>query len=255
MPADIVCEHIVSLTRPVRRQIKACCERCSVKYSITAMKYSDQASISSAIRTNTTPSPTPLQECLRHTDLEWRLKQIPDTAKCRGAFLNTLDDRAADLGEETRQRYRNFFQTYHFSIFKLFPVRDYLTRIMVLSQIHFGTERIYEGLFHIHRFTFPAWKKNLLGRAAFAMVGSNLEFVLKVMEKGYQGDHFVNYAGFSFERLGPDHFLGHFTNEYVYIEHAIKGGVAGAGDACNLKLDLTVSLKDPFNGDIDIRVL
>jgi len=88
-----------------------------------------------------------MKECFAHTDLEWRLSQIPNTASCRGIFLNMLDDLAAGLSPLTQRRYREFFQTYRFSSFRQYRIKDYLTRMVKLSEIHFGAPNIYRGIF------------------------------------------------------------------------------------------------------------
>ena len=86
-----------------------------------------------------------MKECYAHTDLEWRLAQIPNHAANRGIFSNMLDDLAGNLSPETQRRYREFFQTYRFSAFKYYPIKDYLTRMVKLSEIHFGVENIYRA--------------------------------------------------------------------------------------------------------------
>ena len=193
---------------------------------------------------------SPIRECFAHTDLEWRLTQIPDWAACRGVFLNTLDDRAGALSAATQRAYREFFQLYRFSPMTFHPVRDYLTRIACLSQIHFGSPNIYEGIYEIHGATYTTWKQTLIGRAVFALLGTNVEAVYRALQRGYAGSHFINYASMQVERLRSDQLVLKFGSEYVYIEYAMKGATMSAARACGVPVKLDVDLHDPFNGDI-----
>src|SRR4028119_1567367 len=75
-----------------------------------------------------------LEECLAHTDLAWRLKQIPKHYAVRGVFMNMLDERAESLSPETQAAYRDFFGCVRFSPVRLYSVTDYLVRLVKLSQ-------------------------------------------------------------------------------------------------------------------------
>jgi uncharacterized protein (TIGR02265 family) len=195
-----------------------------------------------------------LDECYAHTDLRWRLERVPETAACRGQFLNTLDQRAGELGEATRAEYRRFFQTYRFSLLKFYPVRDYLTRIVLLSQIHFGANEIYRGVREIQAAAYPAWKSTLFGRAMFAMLGSDFATVLKAIDRTYATNSFVNYCKFGLENPLPKRFVAHFHPEYLWIEHAMLGALEGVARACNARVQFEVDLDDPFNGRIAMTV-
>jgi uncharacterized protein (TIGR02265 family) len=195
-----------------------------------------------------------LDECYANTDLAWRLEQIPETASCRGQFLNTLDQRAGELGESTRAEYRRFFQTYKFSVLKFYPVRDYLTRIVLLSQVHFGAKDIYRGVREIQAAAYPAWKSTLFGRAMFAMLGNDIGTVLKAIDRTYATNSFVNYCKFRLEQPAPNRFVAHFHPEYLWIEHAMLGALEGVARACETRVRFEVSLDDPFNGRIEMTI-
>jgi len=106
-----------------------------------------------------------LEECFAHTDLQWRLGQIPDSHAVRGVFMNMLDERAGEFGPQVQQTYRSFFQTYSFAPVRLYPVKDYLTRLVKLAQIKWGGPDIYRGIFEIQAAAFPAWSRSLPGSA------------------------------------------------------------------------------------------
>jgi uncharacterized protein (TIGR02265 family) len=194
-----------------------------------------------------------MRECFKHTDLEWRLAQIPDSAGCRGVFLNMLDERACEFGPEIMNEYRDFFRIYQFSGFRLYPVKDYLMRIVKLAELRFGGPDIYKGIFEIQAAAFPSWRRTLVGRTAFAVLGVQFDSILRVT--GISVSKAVNYAECRILRDGPMHFTANFSNEYMYIEHAMAGALTGVARACEVPVSLDVRLRDPFNGEIGITVL
>jgi uncharacterized protein (TIGR02265 family) len=193
-----------------------------------------------------------MKECFQHTDLEWRLQQIPDTAMCRGVFLNMLDERAKELGPRTQTEYRAFFTTHKFSAFRQYPVKDYLTRMVKLSQIHFGAENIYHGIFEIQAQAYPSWRKTVLGAASFAVLGSDFDRILRLVIQ--QLPHVVNYATASIEAPSAGQYDVTFRGEYVYIEHAMTGALSGLARSCGREAKVSTKLQDPFNGSVHIEL-
>jgi hypothetical protein len=193
-----------------------------------------------------------MKECFQYTDLEWRLGQIPDAAGCRGVFFNMLDERAAEFGPEVQREYREYFKLYRFSPLRLYSVKDYLTRMVKLSQLKFGGPEIFRGIWELQFASWPAWRRTLMGRATVGILGNDLGALLRVTRTTTRMS--INYGSFDVEG-GPTHFVTHHTNEYVYIEHAMAGGVAGIAAVCGLQVHLEPKLSDPFNGVLILDVL
>jgi uncharacterized protein (TIGR02265 family) len=201
------------------------------------------------------PHRASLKECYEHTDLAWRLAQIPDAAACRGVYFNMIDERAGNLGPATQLEYRRFFQLHRFSPFQFYPVKDYLTRIATVAQIHFGGPGIYDGLFEIQKSAFGAWRRTLMGRAAFAIFGKDFAGLLNALERAYATRMATNYTDLRVTREGPDRFRVTFVNEYVYIEHSMTGALTGVAELCDVRVKTETYLTDPFNGEVVITVL
>ena len=195
-----------------------------------------------------------LQECYANTDLQWRLGTIPDEWAVRGVFFNMLDDRAGELDPATQRAYRDYFRIHRFSPFRFYPVKDYLTRIVLVSQIHFGARNIYQGIFEIQRHAFSTWRGTLIGRAAFAVLGRNLDAVLAGTERAYMGKTATNYTDLHVVHENASTVRVRFRSEPVYIEHAMRGALAGVIDACGIDADVEADLTGPFDGDVVIRV-
>jgi uncharacterized protein (TIGR02265 family) len=194
-----------------------------------------------------------VEECFKHTDLEWRLAQIPESACCRGVYLNNLDSCALSFGPETQKEYRDFFQLFKFKTFSLYPIKDYLTRLCVLAQLRFGSPSIYEGIHEIQAKMPQAWAKTLLGRATMGIIGPDFGLALRIMKKSQENS--INYGSMQLTSEGNGFYRASFRNEYVYIEHAMTGGIDGLALACGANVQLTTVMADTFNGEIQIQVL
>lgn len=200
------------------------------------------------------PEHASLERCERVTDLAWRLTQIPQDATCRGAFFNMLDDRAGALSPGTQAEYRTFFRIHRFPSFKMFPVSDYLTRLVVLSQIHYGADRIYEGVRLLQSGAFDAWAETLLGKAALAVVDPSLASLLRMLERAYASRTVVSHARFRVLSESDAEILTELSQEYVYIEHAMVGAIEGVARVCGAEVVVTSELRGPFDGLIRIRL-
>ncbi len=166
-----------------------------------------------------------------------------------------LDDRAGALSADTQAEYRTFFRIHQFSMFRMYPVRDYLTRLVVLSQIHYGASEIYPGIRELQSGAFDAWAKTMLGRAALAVVTPDLLSMLRMLERAYASETLLSYSRFIVESVTEPEIIVRFRNEYVYIEHAMVGAIEGASRICGIPaLELVSELDGPFDGIIRIRI-
>jgi uncharacterized protein (TIGR02265 family) len=169
-------------------------------------------------------------------------------------FFNMLDERAAELGPEVQRQYREFFKLYRFLPFKLYPVKDYLTRIVAVAQCHFGAEGLYRGLFELQAAAFPAWRRTLLGRTTFAVLGNDFDALLRGIERAYATGTPTNHTTFQVTRAAPNRYAVRFGSEYLYIEHAMTGALAGVARGCGYEPAFEVQLDDPFNGTVHLHL-
>ncbi len=93
----------------------------------------------------------------------------------------------------------------------------------------------------------------MVGRLMFAALGSDFDRVFLMMPPAI--DSSLNFAKVTVVRTRPNHYVAHWTNQYVYIEHAMAGALEGVARVCNVKIDVKVRLIDPFNGDMDVTVI
>lgn len=195
-----------------------------------------------------------LRECFAHSDLEWRLSQIPATAMCRGAFFNMLDERAALLSHDTHAAYRAFFRVTRFVPFRMYPISDYLTRMAIVCQVHWGAPEVYTRMRTIQASAFDAWARTLLGRAALAVIDPSLRSVLRMIERAY-ASHTVNtYADFHVVSVSESEVVTRFENEYVPIEHAMVGAIEAVLALCRTNGVVRAELEGPFDGTIRIQL-
>lgn len=201
------------------------------------------------------PETASLEACEQSTDLTWRLRQIPPQATCRGAFFNMLDERAAALSAETQAEYRRFFRIHRFASFRMYPLSDYLTRLVVLSQIHFGAAQIYPGVRQLQSGAFDAWAETLLGKAALAVVDPSFVSMLRVLERAYASRTVVSAARFRVVSESPEEIVTEIEDEYVYIEHAMVGAIEGVARVCGQEVTVKAELRTPFDGILRILLV
>lgn len=194
-----------------------------------------------------------MEDCYAHTDLEWRLTRIPDEWAVRGVFMNMLDERAAEFSADVYRAYGDFFTTRRFSVVRLYPVKDYLTRLTKLAELAFGAPNIHRGIFEIQAAAFPAWRRSLPGRMTFAVLGDNFDAILRMTNRAMSGA--INHGSCVISAEGPGVYRAAFRDQPNYIEHAMAGALTGVGRACGVEVQVETKLIDPFNGDVTIRVL
>ncbi|MBN8613533.1 MAG: DUF2378 family protein [Deltaproteobacteria bacterium] len=200
------------------------------------------------------PEPASLEACEQATDLTWRLSQIPPEATCRGAFFNMLDDRAGALSLETQAEYRRFFRIHRYASFRMFPLSDYLTRLVVLAQIHYGKDAIYSGVRRLQSGAFDAWADTLLGKAALAVVDPSLGSMLRMLERAYASRTVVSNARFRVVSETATEIVTEIDEEYVYIEHAMVGAIEGVARVCGVDVTVRAELSGPFDGILRIEI-
>ncbi len=196
-----------------------------------------------------------LEACHARTDLAWRLSQIPEDATCRGAFFNMLDHRAGTLGTDTQDEYRRFFRLHQFASFRMYPITDYLTRLVVLSQIHYGEQNIYRGIRELQSGAFEAWAETLLGRAAVSLVEPSLGTMFRMLERAYASHTIVSRATLRVISETDREVVTELHDEYVYIEHAMVGAAEGIARMCRVRAEVTAELTGPFDGFVRVRRL
>lgn len=195
-----------------------------------------------------------LDACFAATDLEQRLKDIPADAACRGAFFNMLDDRAAALGPDVAHEYRNLFRIGRMNPIRMVPVRDYLTRLVVLSQIAYGADEIFTGLRLLQSGAFGAWGNTMLGRAWLRLVDPSLPTMLRLLERAYATNTVVTYARFRVESVTDTEIVTRFSREYVYIEHAMVGALEAVMQACGRQGHAVPELEGPYDGRVRLML-
>ncbi|MDX2024336.1 MAG: DUF2378 family protein [Deltaproteobacteria bacterium] len=193
-----------------------------------------------------------LEACFAKTDLAWRLAQIPKHYAVRGVFMNMLDERAAELGAESQAAYADFFGVTKFSQIRLYSVKDYLIRLVKLSELHFGADRIHEGLFEIQAAAFPAWRRSLPGRMTFAVLGSNCDAILRMTNLGMSAA--INHGTCVITSTGPGTYTAAFRDQPNFIEHAMAGALVGVARSCGLTATAQARMIDAFNGDILLTI-
>ena len=178
-------------------------------------------------------------------DVQWRIANTPDWAACRGVFFNMLDQRATELGPEVRRQYLFSHPISRFNPVRMYSLRDYIIRLANLAKL--GYADVNQGMFELQAMAFPAFRASILGRAWFAVFGLDLEGILKQMCGKLPS--VLNCGTAEFHRR-PHEIIVAFRGQYMPIDTALAGAVAGVARACRRVLPQRVELADAFNGDV-----
>lgn len=195
-----------------------------------------------------------LSACFAHTDLEWRLAQIPADATVRGVFFTMLDKSAASFGPDTHHAFRDFFRAWDFSAIRLYPVRDYLTRLVLLAQMRYGAENIPRGIFEIQSGAYAAWRGTLMGKAMFQLMRGNLYAALQTTERAYAAHAVTSYSTLYVSQPAPGRIDARFLGEYVYIAEAMAGALVGMARVLGYEAEASTQLDGPFDGTVSLAL-
>jgi len=189
-----------------------------------------------------------------HEELRDRLRDTPESAACRGFYINMLDRVAASLSADVQRTYRERFPVWGVSSMRMHSVRDYLRRTHCIAVAGFGEEKLAHGLAHIQGYAIETFESSLLGRSVRMLTGNSLDGLMRVVAwLSANRQLAVNYGTWSFRRLDEHVIEGRFEEEYNYIESAMAGALEALVRARGLDAILEVCLEDRFTGTITIR--
>jgi hypothetical protein len=183
-------------------------------------------------------------------DLEWRLRNIPDSARVRGINFNLLRRRAKDLRVESAYL-ESFPRPTRFSPTGWYPTKDYVLRLLRVAQLAMGTRNVRRGLSEVFKETGRnVWVsvaqlalRGRAGRRAFLEVLRILSLILPTMST-------PTVFGVEATRRGVDIRIEH---GYAYFEETIRATVEAAARMCGVAIRTRVEIDEkPFDGRLRV---
>ncbi len=194
------------------------------------------------------PSSTRLAQALEllapHCDIVERLEAVPPSARVRGLYLNSLETLVQRAGRS--ELYERYFRGERWSPVRMYPLRDYMTRLAIAGASLRGVENVHAGMHDVWRTNATTFASSLLGRAMLRLLSND---PVRLTEQGLAARRQTyQYGHWSIAHHGPRRIEMVYREEYIWIESAIAGGAVGAFEGCGIKANLETKLINRFDG-------
>jgi len=98
-----------------------------------------------------------------YCDIADRLEAVPPSARVRGLYLKSLENIVQRAGKA--ELFERYFGGERWSAVRMYPLRDYMTRLAMAGASLKGVERVHEGMHDVWRTNATTCANSLLGRA------------------------------------------------------------------------------------------
>jgi uncharacterized protein (TIGR02265 family) len=179
-----------------------------------------------------------------YCDIADRLEAVPPSARVRGLYLKSLENIVQRAGKA--ELFERYFGGERWSAVRMYPLRDYMTRLAMAGASLKGVERVHEGMHDVWRTNATTFANSLLGRAMLRLLSNDpvrlTEQGLAARRQTYQYGHWaiVRHGTHSIEMV--------YREEYIWIESAIAGGAVGAFESCGIQAKFETKLINRFDG-------
>ncbi|MGZ3420440.1 MAG: TIGR02265 family protein [Polyangiales bacterium] len=184
-----------------------------------------------------------------HCDIGERLEVVRDDQRVRGVWFAMLRD------EMFRRGLHGAFERdvgLHESVtFKMYPVADYLRRLVCAGALVASPENVHDGMRELHRSSVRYFARSVLGRAIVSLVRPTPLQFLKQVERSRS-----LMATFGEQRvtaLGERSIRVHHVDDPVYIESAQVGGLLSTLEVCGFEAHVQVDMRSPFDGILTVE--
>jgi uncharacterized protein (TIGR02265 family) len=181
-------------------------------------------------------------------DLQRRLRDVPDSACCRGVFFNMVRDelerRSLLALPEMQRLLRDRRKSYQF-----YSARELVEIFAIAGAIVGPSPR--EGMRQLFLGGSMYFAGTWFGQAMARVLKPDPAAALAWIEKSRE--HFSNYGTWRLERRGPERAILHMFGEYLWLDTAHRGGCEGLLVACGVVGEVKAELDTEFDGRLDIR--
>ncbi len=179
-----------------------------------------------------------------HCDILDRLPLVPPSAQVRGVFFGATLSVLRNAGK--LDQYLEYFPSDKFSVARMFPLRDYMTRLAVGGACLRSPEEVHLGMQDICRAHSVEFSKSLLGRILVRVLSRD---PVRLTEQGLAARRQTcTYGHWSIKRLAERCIEMTYQEEYVWIESAIAGGAIGTFESCGIEAQVETTLDGRFDG-------
>jgi uncharacterized protein (TIGR02265 family) len=179
-----------------------------------------------------------------YCDIADRLEAVPPSARVRGLYLKSLEGVVQRAGKS--DLYQRHFAGERWSPVRMYPLRDYMTRLAMAGASLRGVENVHAGMHDIWRTNATTFATSLLGRAMLRLLSND---PVRLTEQGLAARRQTyQYGHWSIVRHGTHSIEMVYREEYIWIESAIAGGAVGAFESCGIQARFETKLINRFDG-------
>lgn len=172
------------------------------------------------------------EEAARYCDVVERLTRVRPDQMARGVWFTMLRDEVARRGTGLVAKYDLECGRHEAVTFKMYPLNDYLFRLVVAGALISSPQHVHDGIRDLHRATVGYFARSILGRLIISITRPTPHDLLAQIERSRP--HVATYGSFRYERLGPRAAAMHVFDEPLYIESAQLGSMLSTLDACGV---------------------
>ncbi len=171
-------------------------------------------------------------ELALHCDVVERMTRIRSDQMARGVWFKMLRDEVARRGTGLVHKYDAECGRHEAVTFKMYPLRDYLRRLVIAGALTASPEHVHDGMRELHRASVGYFAKSILGRLIISLVQPTPHDLLAQIERSRP--HIASYGSLRYERRGPRAAAMHIFDEPLYIESVQLAGMLSTLDMCGI---------------------
>ena len=177
-----------------------------------------------------------------HCDLEWRLAQVPASARIRGFYYRAIRTALEPAGKW--DEYASLLPERRAPVAS-YPVADFLRRVCVAGAILESPENVHEGMRRIAHGNAVAASESLLGRVMIRLLSGDPKRLL------HQGISVRRqsclYGRWSLEFPSDSQAIMTMTDEYIWPDSYMLGAAQGTMATLPYPVSIRAELITPFS--------
>ncbi len=181
-----------------------------------------------------------------HCDAVERLARVRDDQRVRGVWFGMLRDELRRRGPQIYGEFEREVGLHEAVTFKMYPVADYIRRLVVAGALVASPERVHEGMRDLHRSSVGYFARSVLGRAVVSLVRPTpLSFLQQVQRSRAL---IASFGAQHVTAVGERCIRVHHVDDPVYVESAQRGGLESVFDVCGVEARIHVEMRTAFDG-------
>jgi uncharacterized protein (TIGR02265 family) len=182
-------------------------------------------------------------------EVERRVRDIPRGATVRGVWFGLCAEFVRRLGPTQALAWRSAVHGRRVP-FRAYPLREYIEESAIGAAI-VNADDPREGMHRMWRRSSSMYLETPFGRSLLRLLRpSPLRYLQWLVD---HRDHFCNYGRWRLVKHGDGHVTMEMEREYIWIEHAHRGGAEGVLDLFGLEGTVEPELSSAYEGRLHIR--